>query len=170
MRFGVHWIEGVPTGRLAVSAAPAGGEMLEDEIKEWRAAGVEIVASMLHGREAARLSLLREPEFCVIHGMKFYNFPIVDHSVPESRRETLAFAMQLSAQLNQDRSVLVHCFAGMGRSVLIAGCVMALNGIEMKGALDNISKARGIANLPETNEQREWLLEFELGLKNKRGP
>lgn len=165
----VKWIEGLPRGRMTVSMRPPGGEFLEDAVKAWRSAGVSIVVSLLAPDEMARLDLLREPEFCAASGIQFLSFPVPDHSVPVSRRDTLAFALRVSGLLNQGQSILIHCLAGIGRSPLLAASVLALNGIPPRLAFERISIARGFP-VPEMDEQREWAEDFaeSIGLRARR--
>jgi protein-tyrosine phosphatase len=155
----VRWIEGLARGRLAIAASPMAG-LLEEAVASWKQSGVDSVASLLGSSEIAALGLEREPELCAAQGIEFLSFPVPDHSVPRSMRDACAFALRLSSVLAAGKSVLVHCRAGIGRSVVIAACVMVLNGIEPEDAFVRIGKARGFPDLPETQEQREWVFDF----------
>jgi protein-tyrosine phosphatase len=50
----------------------------------------------------------------------------------------------------------VHCRAGIGRSSLIAACVLVLLGLAPAMAFDRIGKARGL-KVPDTEGQRDWV-------------
>ena len=50
----------------------------------------------------------------------------------------------------------VHCRQGLGRSALLAACVLVVGGVDVPTAIDRLTKARGCA-VPETAEQREWI-------------
>ena len=50
----------------------------------------------------------------------------------------------------------VHCFAGVGRSAVIAAATLLLAGIGPSEALELISAARGY-DVPDTSEQRAWI-------------
>jgi len=56
----LYWIEGPWPGRLAISARPRGGDWLEDEVKSWRRAGLDIIVSLLTPDEEEALDLQRE--------------------------------------------------------------------------------------------------------------
>jgi hypothetical protein len=43
----IHWIELPLTGRLAIAARPRAGDWLVDEVAAWRAAGIDLVVSLL---------------------------------------------------------------------------------------------------------------------------
>ena len=84
MLTGLFWIEGPWLGRMAISSRPRGGERLDDEMKAWRRAGVDVVVSLLEPAEAEDLGLDEERKYCEANGMEFYALPIVDRSVPAS--------------------------------------------------------------------------------------
>ncbi|MGD0091907.1 MAG: protein-tyrosine phosphatase family protein [Planctomycetota bacterium] len=155
----MRWIEGLAPGRLAVGRCPL-GRHLEETVISWQQSGVHCVASLLCPSEIVELGLEREAELCAAHGMEFLAFPVPDHSVPQSMRDTRAFALRLQGLLAREKSVFVHCRAGIGRSVVIAACVMVLNGTKPEDAFARIGAARGYFDVPETNEQRNWVLEF----------
>ena len=154
------WIEGIARGRLAIGPCPAWGEGLEEVARVWQQAGVNAVASLLGPAEIVELGLQREPELCLAQGMEFLSFPIPDHSVPQSRRDTCAFALRLVGLLGKGQSVLIHCRAGIGRSVVVAACVLVLLDVPPETALERIGAARGFPDVPDTEEQREWIVEF----------
>jgi protein-tyrosine phosphatase len=84
---------------------------------------------------------------------------ISDRGVPVSRRETSEFLKRIQDFLTAGRSVAIHCRQGIGRSGLIAACLLALCGIKPADALAEISAKRGCAT-PETPEQQRWLVDF----------
>ena len=156
-----RWIEGLARGRLTVAPCPAfSGEPLEGIVAWWRESGVTVVASLLGPHEIVELGLAREPELCAAAGIEFLSFPIPDHSVPESMRNTLAFALRLAGLLGREKAVLIHCRAGIGRSVVVAACALALLGVPPDTAFERIGAARGFPDVPEMEEQREWVYAF----------
>src|SRR5215510_13579008 len=97
MRSDIHWIEVPAAGRLAIMARPRAGDWLEDEIAGWRAAGIDIVVSLLEPAEIEELGLHQEPGLCRDQGMEFLSFPIPDRGVPSSASEAAALARHLAA-------------------------------------------------------------------------
>lgn len=157
----LQWIGGLARGRMTIAPCPSfTAEALQGTVLFWRQSGVDVVASLLCPHEVAALGLIREPELCAAVGMEFLTFPVPDHSVPESMRDTLAFALRLAGLLGKEKSVLIHCRAGIGRSVVLAACVLALNGTPPDTAFARIGLARGFPDVPEMAEQREWVFEF----------
>ena len=71
-------------------------------------------------------------------------------------REATALAGTIVTRLNEGKAVAVHCRAGIGRSSLIAACVLVLLGFAPGMAFDLIGKARGV-KVPDTEGQRDWV-------------
>ena len=135
---------------------PRGGDWLEDEILSLKMSGVGVIASLLERAESAELDIVGEQALCEANGLLFLPFPIPDRGVPQSEREALDFARSLSDHLREGKSVVIHCRQGVGRSALIAACVMAVGGVSVDEAFEKIENARGCA-VPDTPEQRGWV-------------
>jgi protein-tyrosine phosphatase len=98
--------------------------------------------------------------------MEFIAFPVPDGGVPASTREAMALAEAIVARLNEGKAVAVHCRAGIGRSSLIAACVLVLLGFAPGMAFDLIGKARGV-RVPDTEGQRDWVDMFSEATKTR---
>jgi protein-tyrosine phosphatase len=154
----IYWF---PTrfGRLAIMARPRAGEWLRDEINGWRDVGVENVVSLLEASEVRELELADEASYCEAAGIEFISFPIRDRGVPNSSPLTRELIDKLTTKLHSGSSVAIHCRAGIGRSSLIAACVLQKLGVDSKEVFELIGRARGIA-VPDTGEQRDWAFDF----------
>jgi protein-tyrosine phosphatase len=115
--------------------------------------------SLLEAGEVEELGLDREAGLCHGLAMEFISFPVPDGGVPASKREATALAEAIVARLNEGKAVAVHCRAGIGRSSLIAACVLVLLGFAPGTAFDRIGKARGL-KVPDTEGQRDWVRRF----------
>ena len=151
----LYEIKGPWPGRLAITARPRGWDWLEDEISAWRRAGVNEVASLLTEPEAAELGLADEGAFCRVGGLDFRNLPIEDRGVPDSDEVALELIWALENDLQQGRSVAVHCRQGIGRSGMMAALLLTAGGMGLESALERVSRARGI-EVPETAAQYDW--------------
>lgn len=136
-----------------------GADYLPDEVLRWKLFGVNVVASLLQPKEVQSLALDKEAELCAAQGIAFLSHPIKDHGLPESRRDTAAFAHQLNLLLVEGKSVLIHCFAGIGRSSMMAACILVQRGMPPVEAFDRIAAARG-CQVPDTIEQLNWVISF----------
>jgi protein-tyrosine phosphatase len=132
---------------------------LADEIRSWRQTGVDVVVSTLEPEEANELDLRTEPEVCEAIGIEYISFPIADRSTPPSLTATMKLARQLEAGLLAGKRIAIHCRAGIGRSALLAACLLVLAGVDWEAAWERIRSARGCP-VPDTTEQRNWLARF----------
>ena len=163
----VHWIDVPLKGRLAIMARPRAGDWLEDEISAWRADNIDAVVSLLEADEVRELELDDESELCRQSGIDFISFPIPDRGVPASFSSTVELARRLTETMRAGRSVAIHCRSGIGRSALIAACVLVCAGVDGGMAFEMIGAARGL-NVPDTDEQARWLDRFRDALKASR--
>ena len=129
-----------------------------------RADGIAVIVSLLEAGEVEELGLHREAGLCRDLDIEFIAFPVPDRGVPLSTREAMALAEAIVARLNEGKAVAVHCRAGIGRSSLIAACVLVLLGFAPGMAFDLIGKARGV-KVPDTEGQRVWVDTFREATK-----
>lgn len=155
----IYWVKADLAGRLAIMARPRAGDCLEDEIDNWRKAGIDCVVSLLEPVESQELELAAEERLCRDRQISFISFPIPDRQVPELKREALVLVEDLAQALRTGRSLAIHCRAGIGRSGLIAACVLGRLGFDVSHAFTLISRARGV-QVPDTEEQRSWVGTF----------
>src|SRR5215467_627179 len=160
MRPSIYWLELPEAGRLAIMPRPRAGDRLLDEIADWKSEAINVVVSLLEQQEVDELDLRQEPTLCETAGIKFVSFPIPDRGIPESMRETQRVVRSLSAAVADGRAVAIHCRAGIGRSSLIAACVLVHLGYDANSAFDTIARARGVG-VPDTELQRDWVSQFQ---------
>jgi protein-tyrosine phosphatase len=159
MQITIFWIDNSQTRRLAILPRPRSGDWLEDEIKSLRNVGVDMLASLLTREEVRELGLVDEARYCAAVGIEFVSFPFTDRGVPASVPDTLALVRRLAGLVAEGRAVAIHCRQGVGRSALIAACVLVALGEKPEVALERVAKARG-RPVPDTPEQRDWVVSF----------
>jgi protein-tyrosine phosphatase len=152
----LHWINGPWRGKVALSARPRGGDWLKDEIAHWKRAGINSVLSLLTPEEVRDLDLREEAAEIKSLGLEYSSFPIPDRQVPQSEAKLGEELERVNKTLWAGRNVLVHCRQGVGRTGLVAACLLIKNGMSPGSAVDVVSAARGVA-IPETTEQRDWI-------------
>lgn len=159
MRPSIHWLDLPKPRRLAIMPRPRAGDWLADEVAGWKAEGVDVVVGLLEPDEVAELDLRDLPMLCRGVGIEHIPFPIPDRGVPASMAEVDRLVRRLSTVLAAGAAAAIHCRAGIGRSALIATCVLARNGYDVGAAFDAIAKARGVV-VPDTDAQRTWVSAF----------
>ena len=152
----LHWVEGPWPGKLALAARPRGGDWLEDELTSWRKAGVDTVFSLLTADEEKELDLQGEARLVKKLGMNFGSFPILDRDVPRSDAKLGAALEELDRDLSTGKNAVIHCRQGIGRTGLVAACLLVTKGLSSGAAVTSLSAARGTL-VPETEEQRRWI-------------
>ncbi len=162
----LYWIDGTWRGKLAISARPRGGEWLQDEMKNWRSSGIGIVLSLLTPNEEQELDLQQERREAHSSGMRFISLSVPDLQVPSSPSEVVPVLDDIDASLSSGEGVVIHCRQGVGRSGLMAACLLTLKGISPDSAVRAVERARGVP-IPETPEQRRWIDLFVASLTHK---
>ncbi len=154
MQAELYWVD--PEKTLAIMPRPRAGDWLEDEISSWKQRGLEVIVSLLESDEVTELGLEAETELCGTAGIEFLNFPIPDRGVPASRPAFVDFVNMLETKLQSGKNVGIHCRIGVGRSALVAACLLVRRGVSPKEAFVQIGKARGLS-VPDTEEQMTWV-------------
>jgi protein-tyrosine phosphatase len=152
----VYWVDGPWLGKLALAARPRGGDWLAEEMADWRRVGIDTVLSLLTQQEERDLDLKNEGREAHKSGMKFFSLPIEDRQVPNSESEVSAALDGIDRDLSGGKNVVVHCRQGIGRTGLVAGCLLVTKGLTPERAVEALSVARG-NEVPETVEQRRWI-------------
>ena len=152
----LHWVDGPWPGKLALAARPRGGEWLHDELANWRQAGANTVFSLLTPEEDRDLDLTHEERETKGQDMGFRSFPIPDRQVPDSETRLARVLEKLDRELASGKNVVLHCRQGIGRTGLVAACLLVTKVLETKTAIKRLSAARG-QSVPETAEQRRWI-------------
>ena len=93
------------------------------------------------------------------HGIAFLHLPTEDHCAVSAPmlREGVAFA---NRHLDRAERVLIHCQHGIGRSALLALCVLVSRGHEPLAAL-RLAKARRSLVSPSPAQYEAWVAWLE---------
>ena len=76
--------------------------------------------------------------------------------VGDLHQQTIQTLRNIESALAQGKKITVHCRQGIGRSGLVATCLLVKKGISPGAAVEMVSGARG-EPVPETSEQRDWI-------------
>ena len=159
----LYWIGGPWPGKLAVGPRPRGGDWLKDDVAKWKRADVDAVLSLLTAEEERDLDLRGEAGEVRTQEMQFTSFPIPDRQVPRSEAKLAEVLERIARDLSTGKNVLVHCRQGIGRSGLVAACLLVKKGMSPGAAVESVAVARGLP-VPETTEQRDWIDHYAVAL------
>jgi len=124
-------------------------------------AGVDVLVSALCDAENTLLDLEHEADEAARAGLELISFPIPDGDVPEPATMPALKQLvdRLADEMRRDRFVVTHCFAGIGRSSMLAGATLVRLGTSPDKAWRLIRAARR-APVPDGPLQESWLYEF----------
>jgi protein-tyrosine phosphatase len=142
-------------GLLSTMAKPRGGDWLAEEMSALKEARVDVLVSVLTESEEDEAGLRDEALEASFAGLRFVSVPIADMGLPD-RDTVLPVMRELATDLTTGLHVVTHCWAGIGRSSLLAATLMVLNGMAPNEAWRRMTEARG-RTVPETAAQREWI-------------
>lgn len=157
-------IAGSWPGKLFLSSRPRGGDWLEDEVSGWRRSGIDTVVSLLTGEEEEELDLVNEATEAQTQHLTFISYPIPDRGTPSDTSTLPNLLETIHRDLQQGKSVLVHCRQGIGRTGLVAASLLVREGMEPESAIQEVSRVRGV-QIPETPEQEGCIYGVAANLK-----
>jgi protein-tyrosine phosphatase len=146
--------------KLGIMPRPRGDDWLEEEIIKLKTQDIGIWVSLLEHHEINELGLKDQHTLCSKHQLEYINFPIVDRSIPEKGNKIDSLIDKLFQKTQTGNSVVIHCRMGIGRSSIIAGCILLKAGFKTDQILQKITSARGL-KVPDTDQQVKWLKERE---------
>jgi protein-tyrosine phosphatase len=159
MKSEIYWIEGPWKGMLAIVGRPRGNDWLEDEVRTWKASRIDAVVSLLTADEEMELGLESEKKLSESHGILYASFPVPDRSVPHDFGGSVRLIREIEGWLAEGKNVGLHCRQGIGRSAVLAACLLVSAGLQPDAAFARLREARG-CTVPETEEQCEWVMQF----------
>ncbi|MEQ8275708.1 MAG: tyrosine protein phosphatase [Deltaproteobacteria bacterium] len=160
MRAPFSWAELPGPGRITIRPRPPGGDQLDDAMRALAGQGATVLGSMLTDEEVTILGLTDEGAAAERQGIRFVRFPIVDHRTPTSLEDAIVFADELATAYRGGGSIVLHCFAGIGRSALMAIATLVRAGVPLEDATLALSAARGL-RVPETPQQWAFVQAIE---------
>jgi atypical dual specificity phosphatase len=153
---GFHWV--IPE-RLGGMQMPG---LLNDEARDLaslRRLGVHLLISLTEAPfDAERLRA---------HGIASHHLPIVDMDVP-SLEDAERLCRGLSALIDQGRSVVLHCKAGLGRTGTMLACALVYRG---ENAVQAVHRVRSVNPLYiQSDRQLAFIPKFEHHLRGELRP
>jgi Cyclin-dependent kinase inhibitor 3 (CDKN3) len=146
-------------GRLLAGEHPAGsGQDLRARLERLRIAGIDAFFDLTEEGE--------EPEYrsLLARGVEYRRTPIADQGVPLNVNETRTFLTAIQDALARQRRVYLHCRAGIGRTGLVVGCLLAEESGNGKKALVKLNElwsqsaqAAQWPRVPQTLEQADYI-------------
>jgi len=162
-RLRVDWIQDsvLPDECLGLTICPGRRDRhrsLDEDLRVLAAANVRVLVCLVTAAELAwaGVSSLRAKAQAL--GIIVHHVPIADQGVPTlTQAGTLVTSIQES--LNQADRVVIHCMGGLGRSGLLAACVLVARGIQPETAIQTIRACRSPRAI-ESHAQEQFVHQF----------
>lgn len=131
---------------------------LETDLEAVSAAGIGTLVCLLEAQELEQWEIPDLIPAARKRGIEVLHLPIKDVSEP-----TLEEARALVRQLLERAAspILIHCVGGLGRSGLIAGCLLRAMGLGYAETLEKLVAARG-PECPQSSDQRDFVKRFTI--------
>ncbi len=123
--------------------------------------GADVLVSLMEDFEYGYYGIPELLEDGSYGGIEILRFAIPDMGAPSDAeiREFASFIREVVSRLQAGKNVVVHCRGGLGRTGLVAACVLvALGNHDADGAIRAVRKAR--RGTVQTGEQVEFVRRF----------
>jgi len=122
-----------------------------DQIQAW---GASIVVALIENHEFRLLAVNSLGRAVQDRAMAWMHLPIRDVSVPDQRFEETwkTKGKELHRRLDAGERILIHCRGGLGRTGLVAACLLVERGFPANAAIRQVRLARPHAIETPTQE------------------
>jgi protein-tyrosine phosphatase len=147
-----------PVGEIALSRMPGSVTHIDEDVAEIVALNCACVLTLSPQEELIRHGADRLSSLLVDEGIEWLHFPIDDYAVPLPSQDQAwsQLSKRLHHHLNNNLTILIHCYAGIGRSGMIALRLLVEQGVNPDEALNQIRNVRPGA--VEQPAQYEWAI------------
>lgn len=145
-------------GRILFPQHPREAERkLETDLRAIRNWGAKALVSLLEVYEFELLQIRGLPDKAWAAGLEWHHLPIRDMEIPERIFEQawLETGDRLRALLRSGQRVVLHCYAGLGRTGTIAARLLVEFGVTPEEAIRRVRAARPGAI--QTKEQEKYV-------------
>ena len=132
-----------------------------DVIARW---GASTVLTLIEAHELTELQVERLPAELAERNIAWHHLPIPDQDVPDERflKAWPTLSGELHALLAGGQRILIHCRGGLGRTGLVAACLLVERGFQANAAIRRVRAARPHA--VETRAQEAYVERIANGL------
>ena len=155
-------------GRLILSGCPTINRQvepsfLENLLIEYKQRRVKLVVTLLDFNEIEDLGIISFSTFLMDNGFNWIHCPIRDRSTCSDQKRIRTLLEDIKEVLKSDKSVLIHCHAGLGRTGLLAATFLVSMGLGAESAIKTIRETRpgSIETIEQEKYIKEWNFRFE---------
>ena len=170
-----YWVK---PGRLAAGEYPGAvtPEAAATKVRDLLRSGIDHLIDLTETRDGLEpyAQIAEEEARSLGKTVVRENHPITDLSVPRTPEQMTTILDAIDNALDNDRTVYVHCWGGIGRTGTVVGCWLVRHGCTGEEALAQVAdwwmgmaKARPGRSSPETYEQRQYVLGWRESMKQE---
>lgn len=145
----------IGSGTLYIMPCPR-ANLLAEDMSFYMNLGIDTIVCLLEKPELIARGLALESHLCDELDLRFEHFPIKDRGLPSNSAAFRQLIEKLYAELQSGRNLSIHCYAGIGRTGVLAGSLLIRDGMQAQAAIELMSQVRG-RNMPQTQSQYEFL-------------
>jgi protein-tyrosine phosphatase/nicotinamidase-related amidase len=154
----IDWLPAQHTdrGRLGLTWLPGrkdAGRVLADDVAALKSQATDAVVCLLSAEEFVRYGVEELLATYRGSGLEVFTLPIVDQRIPQLE-QMQELQRWLTQQLQQARSVVVHCVGGLGRAGTVAGCWLRRRGMDTAAAIELVRSVRSPRAIETTSQER----------------
>lgn len=146
----------IGTGQLYIMPCPR-PQVLAEDMAYYMNLGIDTIVCLLEKPEMIVRGLALEEHLCQEFDLDFEHFSIPDQAVPRNLTAFRGLVNNLETELRQGRNLAIHCYAGIGRTGVLAGSLLIRDGMTPQAAMNLMSDRRGCP-MPQTQIQYEFLM------------
>lgn len=143
-------------GALWLGPMPGRLRPLADDLADLTQQGIARIICLTPAEEIR----LKSPDYAARQsdlGIPVTRFPIGDFGVPDDGGGLKALAEEAARDLNAGRELFVHCAAGIGRTGMVATCILVALGLSGAEAVAAVAAA---GSGPETEVQQQMVARY----------
>lgn len=156
----IDWLEHPAfPGRIGMTRLPGTSSgSLQDDLQAIRDSGAETLVTLNRETELNRFGSGRFPQTVGAVGLRWLHLPITDFGIPDGAFEALWIeaAPLIRSRLEGGEKVVVHCFAGLGRTGLVVARLLVEGGEPPEEAIRRVRTAR--PGTIQSEEQEDYVL------------
>lgn len=146
-----NWPELNWSGRLGLTIAPGkkgrGQAMAHDrdlgsDMQAIQAAGTDLLVNLMEQEEMQRWHMHDYHQEAARIGLCVRHFPIPDGGTPSNTAEFCTLVDELYARLQGGETIVIHCLGGLGRSGMLAACMLVKGGMNAHNAIELVRQRR----------------------------
>jgi len=148
--------------KLILTPCPGSkGASLESSIATFKQAGTTVLLTLMFNNDMMNNSISTLPQRCEKNNIIWHQLPIVDDGVPCEIFERLwhKHIDALSAVINNQGTITIHCKGGYGRTGLVAGLILRHYGLMPEDVLKKIQKIR--PNSLKNRQQLDYFYAYQ---------